>query len=143
MSFREKSAWISFVVILVAFGAYFVSISGDLTGTMSIADHALALTGLVALIIAITIVEAAAHIVVAVRSPAEAQSGRDEREKVIALKATRPAFYVLMSGVWLALGVVVVGGGVWALVQATLFAVWVAELTRFGTEIYYYRRGMT
>lgn len=143
MSFREKSAWISFVVILVAFGAYFVSISGDLTGTMSSADHALALTGLVALIIAITIVEAAAHIVVAVRSPAEAQSARDEREKVIALKATRPAFYVLMSGVWLALGVVVVGGGVWALVQATLFAVWVAELTRFGTEIYYYRRGMT
>jgi hypothetical protein len=47
-----------------------------------------------------------------------------------------------MAGVWLALGVVVVGGGVSVLVQATLFAVWVAELMRFGTEIYYYRRGL-
>jgi hypothetical protein len=31
MSFREKSVWISFVVVLVSFGAYFVSISGDLS----------------------------------------------------------------------------------------------------------------
>jgi hypothetical protein len=30
MSFREKSTWIRFVVVLVAFGACFVSISGDL-----------------------------------------------------------------------------------------------------------------
>ena len=45
-----------------------------------------------------------------------------------------------MTGVWLALGVVALGGGVWMLVQATLFAVWVAELTRFG--MHYYRRGL-
>jgi hypothetical protein len=31
MSFGEKSVWISFVVVVVAFGAYFVSISGDLS----------------------------------------------------------------------------------------------------------------
>ena len=30
MSFREKSTWIGFVAVLVAFGAYFVPISGDL-----------------------------------------------------------------------------------------------------------------
>ena len=56
--------------------------------------------------------------------------------------ATRPAFYVLMTGAWLALGAVALGGGVWVLVQAILFAVWVAELTRFGMQIYYYRRGL-
>jgi hypothetical protein len=47
-----------------------------------------------------------------------------------------------MTGVWLALGAAALGGGVWLLVQATLLAVWVAELTRFGTQIHYYRRGL-
>src|SRR5580658_3573813 len=93
----------------------------------------LRLPGAVGAIVAVTTIEIATHIAVAIQSPAEAQSARDEREKVIALKATRPAFYVFMAGVWLALGVVV---------QATLFAIWIAELTRFGTEIYYYRRGL-
>jgi hypothetical protein len=65
MSLCEKSAWISFIVILVSFGAYFVGIGVDPP------------------IMALTV-----------------------------------------------------------LVQATLLAVWVAELTRFGTEIYYYRRGL-
>jgi hypothetical protein len=102
----------------------------------------LRLPGAVGAIVAVTTIEIATHIAVAIQSPAEAQSARDEREKVIALKATRPAFYVFMAGVWLALGVVVAGGGVWILVQATLFAIWIAELTRFGTEIYYYRRGL-
>ena len=142
MSFREKSAWISFVVVLVTFGAYFVSISGDLSIAANISHHAAALVGLMAVIIAVTVVEIAAHIMVALSSPAEAQAARDERERAIALKATRPAFYVPMTGVWLALGAVALGGGVWLLVQATLFAVWVAELTRFRTEIFYYRRGL-
>jgi hypothetical protein len=143
MSFREKSAWISFVVVLVAFGAYFVSISGDLSVPRNISHRVAALLGLLAVILAVTVVEIVAHIVVALSSPAEAQAARDEREKAISLRATRPAFYVLMTGVWLALGSVALGGGVWLLVQATLFAVWVAELTRFGTQIYYYRRGLT
>jgi hypothetical protein len=142
MSFREKSAWISFVVILVVFGAYFVSISGDLSVPENISNHVAALVGLMAVIIAVTVVEIAAHTLVALNSPADAQAARDEREKAIALRATRPAFYVLMTGVWLALGAAALGGGVWLLVQATLLAVWVAELTRFGTQIYYYRRGL-
>jgi hypothetical protein len=107
MSFREKSAWISFVVVLVTFGAYFVSISGDLSIAANISHHAAALVGLMAVITAVTVVEIAAHILVALSSPAAA-----------------------------------LGGGVWLLVQATLFAVWVAELTRFGTQIYYCRRGL-
>ncbi len=79
-------------------------------------------------IVAVTLIEVAAHIALAARSPAEAPSASDERERLIVLKAARPGFYVLITGVWLA--------------QATLFAVWVAELTRFGMQIYYYRRGL-
>ena len=142
MSFREKSAWISFLVILVAFGAYFASISVDLGASMGVGYHGAPLLVLVSVIVAVTLIEVAAHIALAVRSPAEARSASDERERAVALKATRPAFYVLMTGVWLALGAVALGGGVWMLVQAILFAVWITELTRFGMQIYYYRRGL-
>jgi len=142
MSFREKSAWTSFLVILLAFGAYFASIGVDMSASMGAGYRGAPLLGLVSVIVAVTLIEVAAHIALAARSPAEAQSASDERERLIVLKATRPAFYVLMTGVWLALGVVALGGGVWMLLQATLFAVWVAELTRFGMQIYYYRRGL-
>ena len=142
MSFREKSAWISFLVILVAFGAYFASIGVDLRTSMGAGYRGAPLLGLVSVIVVVTLIEVAAHIVLALRSPAEVRSASDERERAIALKATRPAFYVLMAGVWLAFGAAVLGGGVWMLVQAILLAVWVAELTRFGMQIYYYRRGL-
>jgi hypothetical protein len=41
MSLGEKSAWISFVVVLVAFSVYFVSISGDLSIPANIGHHGL------------------------------------------------------------------------------------------------------
>jgi hypothetical protein len=43
MSFRGNSASIRFVVVLVAFCAYFVSISGDLSTRANIHHHAGAL----------------------------------------------------------------------------------------------------
>jgi hypothetical protein len=70
MSFREKRAWISFVVVLMAFGAYSVSISGDLSVPVNISHHAATLVGLLA--VAVTVVEIAAHILVALSSPSEA-----------------------------------------------------------------------
>jgi hypothetical protein len=142
MSSGEKSAWISFLVSLVAFGAYFASIGIDLSASVRAGYRGAPWLGLVGVIVAVTLFQVAAHTALAARSRAEVQSASDERERLIVLKATRPAFYVLMTGVWLALGVVALGGGVWMLVQATLFAVWVAELTRFGMQIYYYRRGL-
>jgi hypothetical protein len=76
MSFREKSAQIGFVVVLVAFGAYSVSISGDLSVPVDISHHAAALVGLLAVIIAVTVVEIAAHVLVALSSPSEAHHYR-------------------------------------------------------------------
>ena len=68
MSFREKSAWISFVVILVAFGAYFASISVDLRTSMNTGYRGAPLLGLVSVIVVVTLIEVAAHLALAVRS---------------------------------------------------------------------------
>jgi hypothetical protein len=73
MSLSEKSAWISLMIILVAFGAYFVSIGVDLTSNRTLTHHGSSFLGLVGAIVAVTIIEIATHIVVAMQSPAEAR----------------------------------------------------------------------
>lgn len=141
MSFREKSAWISFISLLLAFGAYFGVVGHDLVAPGEHHPHYFILFA--ALVVAVVILEAVLHIIVAARSPSDAKSPRDEREKLIALKATRPAFYVLLVGSFLAIATMHLGAHVWQLAHAVLFAIWLAELTRFGTQIYLYRRGLS
>ena len=72
MTLGEKSAWISFLVILVAFGAYFASIGIDLSASMGAGYRGALLLGLVSVIVAVTLIEVAAHIALAAlpcRSP--------------------------------------------------------------------------
>jgi Ca2+/Na+ antiporter len=156
MSFREKSAWITFILLLVVFGFYFVSFGaaffageGRLEAAHSDVNAATARTvahvgffvlmGL--LVVAIIVGEIVLHIIIAVRSPAEANAPQDERERLIALKAKRPAYYVLATTAFLSIAVLSLGGGAWALANGILFAMWLGELTNYGAQIYFYRRG--
>ena len=94
-----------------------------------------------ALIIAIVVLEVVTHVVLALRSPQDAKAPLDERERLIALRATRPAFYVLLVGAFLSIGTMHLGASTLMLAHCVLLAIWIAELTRFGTQIYQYRRG--
>jgi len=140
MSFREKSAWISLILIFFGFGAYFaVVLHGLITPA---AHHVPYFVFFAALVVAVVISEVVLHIIIAARFPADAKSPLDERERLIALKATRPAFYVLLVGAFLAIGTMHLGARPWVLAHAVLFAIWIAELTRIGTQLYLYRRGV-
>jgi hypothetical protein len=88
------------------------------------------------------ILETASHIVFVIQSPRDARTPLDERERMIALRATRPAFFVLLVGAFLSIGTMHLGASTWMLAHCVLLAIWIAELTRFGTQIYYYRRGI-
>jgi membrane protein YdbS with pleckstrin-like domain len=61
MPFREKSAWISFAVVLVGFGTYSVSISGDLSVSPNISHRVAALVALMAVVLAVAVVDIVAH----------------------------------------------------------------------------------
>jgi hypothetical protein len=138
MSFREKSAWITFV-LLIGFGAYFGELAREwLTPGEPHINH---LRLFLALIIAIVVLEVVTHVVLALRSPQDAKAPLDERERLIALRATRPAFYVLLVGAFLSIGTMHLGASTLMLAHCVLLAIWIAELTRFGTQIYQYRRG--
>jgi hypothetical protein len=57
------------------------------------------------------------------------------------MKATRLAFPVLLVGAFAAIGTLHLDVGRWEMAHVMLFAIVVAELTRFGTQIVYHRRG--
>ena len=138
MSFREKSAWINFVLLL-AFGIYFGQVAAHLLDPTR--PHANYLQLFVLLVVAIVVLEIFTHAVIAFRSPREAQTPIDERERLIELRSTRPAFYVLLVGAFLSVGTIHMGANTWLLAHCVLFAIWIAELTRYGSQLYHYRRG--
>jgi hypothetical protein len=138
MSFREKSAWITFFLLLFGFGFYFVLVLRQIIHPVHPHTNFFAL--FFALLVLIIVIEIVLHIIAAFRSPKEANRPADEREKLIALKAKRPAFYVLMVATFLAIGVAHTGAGVWPMLNAILFAMWLGDLTNYGAQVFYFRR---
>jgi len=137
MPFREKSAWISLVLILVVFGPYFWFVGRALSGQ----DHVhfgtqFALIGL------FIVLEVVLHVAIAVQSPRDARAPRDERENLIDLRATRFAFYVLFAGVMMSILSLHYPISVWVLSQLVLFSVVAAEVVKFGSQIVFFRRGI-
>jgi hypothetical protein len=138
MSFREKSTWITFVLLRVVFGFYFVSVAGQMIRPVH--PHPNFFVLFFVLLLIIVVMEVVLHGIAAMRSPAEAKTPADERDWLIALKAKRPAFFVLMTGAFLSVAVAHLGVGVWPILNAMLFAMWLGELTNYGAQLYFYRR---
>jgi hypothetical protein len=136
MPFREKSAWISLVLILVVFGPYFWFVGRALAGRTHV--HFGTQFALIGLFVVLEIV---LHLAIAVQSPGDARAPRDERENLVDLKATRMAFYVLFAGVVTSILSLHYPISVWVLSQFVLFSVVAAELVKFGSQIVFFRRG--
>jgi hypothetical protein len=137
LSFREKSAWISFLSILAVFTPFFWTSYQRLRGAV---DGPTAMSTAFGLLVVFVVLEVALHVVLALRSPKEARTPRDERERLIELRATFVAFHVLVAGALAAAALLHVTQRAWVLQQAGLLAVVVAELVKFGAEIVLFRR---
>jgi hypothetical protein len=135
MSFREKIAWISMLSMSGIYGVYFWSVrpSGPRAGGVHFG-------GLLATIIALVVVQTVLTIAVAIFRPKEANAPRDERDKLIELRAMRVAYVGLSTGVALAclfaFDPPLVFNG-----NALLFILVVAEIMRSASQIVQYRRG--
>ncbi len=139
MSFREKSAWISLVSILCVSAFYFLQVPSRMTPE----SHPALIRGLVYCVVALVLIELVAHIAVAMHAPKDAKAPKDERERVIELKAIRIAHYVFVVGVLLAVSSMIhIGANVFAMAYHVLLAFVVAELVNYGARIVYHRRGV-
>jgi cytochrome b561 len=81
------------------------------------------------------------RLIVAWQAPKDARTPKDERERLIDLKAARIGFYALVAGVLLAMVAVHVHGNPWSGLHTMILAVLVAWAIKFVSEIFYYRRG--
>ena len=137
MSFREKVDWCSFVSLCV-FGFFFVELARMLLfPTSPRHDYFHLFFGLAGLVITIQILS---YVFLTMRSPRDAKTPVDEREQLIRLRAARPAYFVLLVGVFVVIGTLHLGFTTWQFAHCILFVIWLAELTRYGMRLAYYRR---
>ena len=136
MSFREKSAWISLVSISGIYAFYFWSVlhAGPRGGRVQF-------SGLLETIIALAVVETVLTIAVAIFAPKEAKAPRDERERLIDLKATRFAYAGLATGLAVACFFGAFNPPIIFNTNSLLFVLVTAEIMRSGCQIVQYRHG--
>ena len=135
MTFREKTAWIALVSTFVVFGLYFRLV-------YEAGPHAGFPFGLlVGTVVALVILQVVPIVIFAVLSPKDAQAPRDERDKLIELRAIRIAYAGLASGVVLVCILGVFDPTILANVNSLLFVLLTAEVLRLAALIFQYRRG--
>ncbi len=132
MTFREKSACISVLSMSGIYGLYFWS---------AIHGGGFHFGRFVGAVVALVVVQIVLTIAVAVFSLRDAQAPRDEREKLIELRATRIAYAGLATGVLLACVLGALDPPIVFNPNALLFILVCAEILRAAAQIVEYRRG--
>jgi archaellum biogenesis protein FlaJ (TadC family) len=140
MSFREKSAWIT-LITLVLLTLFFVT---HLPPPWYLAPRGgFTFFVLMVGVIAFVVIEIIAHVIVAIRAPRDAHAPRDERERLIALKATSIAAYTYAT---LSLGSVFViihlGANEIGTAYYLFLSFVIAEVVNYAARVVYYRRGV-
>ncbi len=138
MSFREKSAWISLFSILLVGGFFFLHVPRSLRPSSSPES----VHGLFYCILALVVIEVAAHVVVAIRAPADARAPKDERDRLIELKSVSASRNVYVIGSLAAVSTIHLGGNAVAMGYGVLLALVLGEAVKHAARIVYHRRGV-
>ncbi|HEU4883576.1 MAG TPA: hypothetical protein VFT45_15055 [Longimicrobium sp.] len=134
LSFQEKSLWLMFVSLVAGFGFYFMTVLPPDAADVLPQQVLLFAVAVVMLVI----LQIAGHIVIAL---VDRRTETDERDRLIGLKGTRNAGYVLATGVFFALCAAMVTEGNFVFTHL-LLAFWVlAQLVDIGSQLFLYRRG--
>jgi hypothetical protein len=94
MSFRERTAWITLISIVVCFGVYYGAIFTGLVSNRSMGAFHIGL----ACIIGLLLMQIVLNLIAALLNPKEARTPRDERERIIHARSHTIGYYVLMIG---------------------------------------------
>jgi len=138
MSFREKSAWISMLSMSGIYGFYFWSVFHAGPGSKTGGFH---FGSLLQTIIALVVLQIVLTIAVAIFTPREAKAPRDERDKLIELRAMRVAYAGLATSVALACFFGAFDPPIVFNTNSLLFILVTAEIMRSACQIIQYRRG--
>lgn len=134
LSFREKSLWLMFVTLIAAFGFYFVTVLPPGAADVRPPEVIIFVVALVFLVV----MQIVGHVVIAIM---DRRTDEDERDRLIELKGTRNASYVLATGVFLALCAALASDGNFVFTHVLLASWVVAQLVEIGSQLVLHRRG--
>lgn len=140
MSLREKTTWLSLALFLFFFGAYYTlafrAVLGNETSSDMLPGYFIITAGFV------FVIQTLLHLIRSIAFNREAGRGEDEREKLIELKATRMAYYVLIFGILVAILSNVSVASPLKTINILVFFFIVAQIIGFSVQLFYYRRGI-
>jgi hypothetical protein len=136
MSFREKSAWITLLTVVVGFGAYFGAIFTGLVHRGFGEVHLLLLC-----VLAVAALQLALSLIAARTTPKDGRAPRDEREILIQARSHSLGYHVLIVLVLAAAATGHLGRSVVDLMNFTLLAVVLSVATVAIAQIMLFRRG--
>lgn len=136
MSILEKRAWLSLWSMCPPYCVYFAIQLGfpDLQSTM------LQRIGLLALVACIHALGYITGLLVMKRQEAAQSLLEDERDRAIDGRATRTAYFIMLTGLILAGMVMPFNKAGWEIVNAALFFIVLSETTRYALIVIGYRR---
>jgi hypothetical protein len=136
MSFREKSAWITLVTVVVCFGIYFGSL---VTGLVKRGPGALHL--LLLCVLALALLQLGLGFIAARTTPKDGRAPRDEREVLIQARSHSLGYYLLIGLVLAVAASGHLGHDVVDLMNFALLAVVLAVTAVAVAQIAMFRRG--
>lgn len=140
MSFREKRAWITLIALVGVLILFFLHIPPS--RMLDPPQNMWVLHVLLLMITTYVTIELIAYVVIRIRSPRDARTPKDERERLIELRSRAIAWYVYvilsMVGVFLTLHM---SANTIGIAFVVLLSYVIAEIVNQALRIYYYRRG--
>jgi hypothetical protein len=139
MPYREKTAWLSLIAMAATFGPYFTIVATGLFRGDALPNlrqlGLFAVTAIVQMLIL-----GVGHLYLGRKSPQEAHSPPDERDRAIMRRSVSSAYYVLIAGMILVGCVMPFKSGGWTIINAALVMIITAEVVHYGVIVLSYRR---
>jgi uncharacterized membrane protein len=140
MAFKEKSAWVMVIALLITGLGYVYTVSQLSVELGQLAPPLFPL--LIGFTVVIVIISIIGHILAALSNPREANAPADERDQRIADKASHWSSYVLAVGVVLGLGLYLVFPSGPVLFYVVFGSLALSTLVEYGLQIYFYRHAV-
>jgi heme/copper-type cytochrome/quinol oxidase subunit 2 len=139
MSFREKSAWITLVTLVLLTTLFCLHIPYPFSLTMAPSPFIFHVLG--GSVVGFVVIVTVAHILVAIRAPREARAPKDERERLIELRSTAIAAYVYGFLSLSSIFTIHLGANQIGIAYLVFLSFIFAEIVNYGLRVFFYRRG--
>jgi hypothetical protein len=139
LSYREKTAWLMLIAMAVSFGPYFTLVATRFPAGGAMPDlRQLGLFAVAALVQLLIL--GIGQWYLGRSAPQDARLPPDERDQAIQRRAISAAYYVLIAGMIVVGCVMPFNASGWAIINAALLMIVVAEGIHYGVVVVSYRR---